>query len=92
MYRPIEGVEQNRLDLLLFAPELVPDPDVDEEERKRILKMFNANGARAVRDILRDLTEKHPPFAPPTAKAGRRGQQDNFAKLYDMLRIVTDGS
>jgi hypothetical protein len=94
MYRPIRGIDMNRLDLVLLKPDARPpaDPGSTEEERKKAADIFRENGARAVRDLVKELTKAYPPFAQPPAKAGRKDAQPAFAKLYSLLRIVTSGS
>lgn len=94
LYRPIPGINLNRLDLLLFHPDVSPPADrtSSEKENRVVRETFTANGARVVRDVISRLTDAFPSFARPTQSTGRKGAQQEFAKLYASLRVVTSDS
>lgn len=98
MARPIPGVEMNRLELVLFAPERKPtaDPALTPEEQKREETNFVATGARAVRLHLAKLTQTYAgtdtPFQVPERYRGAKNSQSLYRRLYLTLRAVTDDS
>lgn len=96
MSRPLSDVELNRLELVLFKPELrpAPDPGRSDLEQKKDLDNFVASGARAVREHLNELEKTYEgtqtPFQRPVAlRGGKRDAQPAYRKLYTVLRAVT---
>lgn len=89
LYRPIEGVDKNRLALLLHDPRRTPDVNVDTERAmKKSLSLFHANGARVLRDLIADLSEKCPPFQRPADV--HKGLIEAFQTFYRDLQMVLD--
>lgn len=90
MYRPIDGIDQNQLWLVLHDTEARPpaDPNKTTEENAEDVEKFVANGARAVRVLVKRLESTYSWFQQPE-NAKRRGGQAQFARLYDALRSVT---
>jgi hypothetical protein len=91
MNRPVNDVDLNRLDLVLFEPNIkatIP-PGSTDEERERLEIRFRDNGARIVRDVLNDLEARFDFFARPESMAGRKNAQAHFAELYTRLQVVT---
>jgi hypothetical protein len=90
LHRPIPEVDKNRLDLVLFHPEVLPpvDPDSTVEEQENAVKTFKTNGARVVRVLVADLVRDNPWFHGPKGKAGTKNAQERFAELYRLLRTV----
>jgi hypothetical protein len=95
MYRPIPGDDHkhNQLWLVLHDPDVRPpvDPNKTEEENHDADKVFVANGARAVRDLVKRLESTFEWFRQPE-DLKRRGAQRHFARLYEALRAVTRNS
>lgn len=98
MAQPIPGVEMNRLELVLFAPERKPpaDPALTPEEQKKEETNFVAAGARAVRLHLVKLTQTYAgtdtPFQVPERYRQAKNKQPLYRRLYLTLRAVTDNS
>jgi hypothetical protein len=99
MSRPLPDIALNRLELVLFKPELrpLPDPGRTPAEQKKDLDNFVASGARAVREHLNELEKTYEgsetPFCRPLAlRGGKRDAQPAYQKLYIVLRAVTLGS
>lgn len=96
MSRPLPDVALNRLQLVLFKPELrpAPDPGRTSAEQKKDLENFVASGARAVREHLNELEKTYEGtgthFQRPLAlRGGKRDAQQAYRKLYNVLRVVT---
>jgi hypothetical protein len=86
LHRPIQGLDVNRLDLLLFHPDAVPATDgIDKEKERSSYRLFAASGARVVRDLTNNLKANFPPFDRPRDTENRRGTQREFAKFYTSL-------
>ncbi|MDX3191836.1 BTAD domain-containing putative transcriptional regulator [Streptomyces sp. MN03-5084-2B] len=98
MARPIPGVAMNRLELVLFAPDLKPPPDpaLTPEEQKRAETNFITNGARAVRKHVAELTQAfagtETPFQVPGHYTKTKNNQALYRRLYFTLRAVVDDS
>ncbi|WP_410586353.1 hypothetical protein [Amycolatopsis sp. lyj-23] len=98
MARPIPGVEMNRLELVLFAPDHKPpaDPALTPKEQEREATNFTATGARAVRLHLVKLTQTFAgtdtPFEVPERYRKAKNKQPLYRRLYLTLRAVTADS
>ena len=77
LYRPLRGLDRNRLDLILDGPD---DTCGD-------VKTWNENGARVWRHVYHELRKLHPQLTRP-GNANARGAQKDVRRLYQFLTII----
>lgn len=82
MYRPVAGMELNRLSFILDGHPYSPTP----QERTS----WHENGARAWRRVEEQLRQVEPELARPAGRANTRGAQKDLHHLYLALRTLAD--
>jgi hypothetical protein len=96
MYRPVPQLPDMNHLVLVLEGKLDARPaalqTLPEQDRQRAETSFVESSARAVRDLVNDLTDKFTYFARPPHREGRKGSRKDLHTLYRALRSITSNS
>lgn len=96
MYRPVPQLPDMNHLVLVLEGKLDARPaglqTLPDQDRQRAETSFVESSARAVRDLVNELTEKFPYFARPQHREGRKGSRKDLHNLYRALRSITSNS
>jgi hypothetical protein len=80
LYRPVSGVDANRLTFILDG--------IEHEPSRAQEKTWNENGARAWRYVAQQLREIEPNFSRPDGRSNTKGAQKDLHNFYLALRSL----